>query len=66
VRPTRRLRAGTNPFTDLTDTGAYYYNAVLWAAEQGITAGTSATTFSSEDVCSRGQVVTFLYRYMTK
>ena len=58
--------SGTNPFTDLTDTGAYYYNAVLWAAEQAITAGTSATTFSPDDICSRGQVVTFLYRYMTK
>ena len=58
--------SGTNPFTDVTDTGAYYYNAVLWAVGQGITAGTSATTFGPDDVCNRGQVVTFLCRYMTK
>ena len=53
--------AGANPFTDL-DPSAYYYDAVLWAAEQGITSGTSATTFSPNATLTRGQTVTFLYR----
>lgn len=52
---------GSNPFTDV-QTGSYYYDAVLWAAEQGITSGTSATTFSPDAVLTRGQTVTFLYR----
>ena len=51
-----------NPFKDVSK-GAYYYNAVLWAVENGITNGTSATTFSPGDSCTRSQVVTFLYRY---
>lgn len=42
----------------------YYYDAVLWAVEQGITNGTSATTFEPGTICSRAQIVTFLYRYM--
>ena len=42
----------------------YYYDAVLWAVEAGITNGTSDTTFSPGDTCSRAQIVTFLYRYM--
>lgn len=49
------------PFTDVT-TDADYYNAVLWALENGITAGTSATTFSPELKVSRGQAMMFLYR----
>lgn len=53
--------SGSNPFTDL-QTDAYYYDAVLWAVEQGITNGTSATTFSPEDTVTRAQTVTFLYR----
>ena len=53
-------------FTDVTDPGAYYYNAVLWAAEQNITTGTTSTTFSPSGICSRGQVVTFLYRYFSR
>ncbi len=52
-----------NPFTDVKKS-AYYYKAVLWAVEQAITAGTTATTFSPEAPCTRGQIVTFLYRYM--
>lgn len=52
-----------NPFTDVTDTAASYYNPVLWAAENGITLGTSSTTFSPSKECTRGQMVTFLYRY---
>ena len=43
-------------------TGSYYYDAVLWAVEQGITKGTSATAFSPDTVCTRSQTVTFLYR----
>lgn len=54
-------KSSTNPFADV-QSGAYYYNAVLWAVEQGITAGTSATAFSPEQVCTRAQIVTFLYR----
>ena len=50
-----------DPFTDVKRS-EYFRKAVLWAVENGITVGTSATTFSPSDVCSRGQVVTFLYR----
>ena len=50
-----------NPFTDVPE-DIYYYKAVLWAVENGITTGTSSTTFSPENPCTRGQVVTFLYR----
>ena len=53
--------AGNNPFTDL-DASAYYYDAVLWAVSEGITSGTSATTFGPNDTVTRGQTVTFLYR----
>ena len=52
---------GNNPFTDVPQ-GSYYYDAVLWAVSQGITAGTSATTFSPDTACTRAQAVTFLYR----
>lgn len=51
-----------NPFTDVTP-GSYYYDAVQWAVAQGITVGTSANTFSPDVTCTRGQAVTFLYRY---
>ena len=50
-----------NPFTDVKE-GQYYYKAVLWAVENNITTGTSATTFSPDSGCTRGQVVTFLHR----
>ena len=53
--------SGTGVFTDV-DSDAYYYHAVLWAAEQKITNGTSATTFSPDVILTRGQMVTFLYR----
>ena len=52
---------GGNPFRDVPD-GAYYRGAVLWAVERGITNGTSAAAFSPNDTCTRGQIVTFLYR----
>ena len=48
-------------FTDVS-TGAYYYEAVKWAVANGITAGTDAAHFSPNATCTRGQVVTFLYR----
>ena len=54
---------GDDPFTDVAE-GAYFYEPVLWAVEQGITAGTSATTFSPGNPCTRAQVVTFLWRAM--
>lgn len=54
-----------NPFTDVK-ASEYYYNAVLWAVEQGITTGTTATTFSPNDGCTRGQVATFLWRFAGK
>ena len=50
------------PFTDVKE-GAYYYTAMLWAIEQGITNGTSATTFSPNDTCTRAQIITFVYRF---
>ena len=53
------------PFTDVKQSD-YWYNAVLWAVEQGITTGTSATTFSPNEGCTRGQVATFLWRYENK
>jgi hypothetical protein len=49
------------PFTDVKS-GVYYYEAVLWAVEQGVTKGTSATTFEPDAVVTRGQTVTFLHR----
>lgn len=55
----------TNPFTDVTS-GEYYYDAVLWAVENGITNGTSSTTFSPNENCTRAQIVTFLYRCLMK
>lgn len=42
---------------------AYYLKAVLWAVENKITSGYSSTTFAPDDTCTRGQIVTFLYRY---
>ena len=49
------------PFTDVP-VGSYYYDAVLWAVENGITKGTSDTTFSPNMTCTRAQIVTFLWR----
>lgn len=51
----------SNPFEDVSE-GTYYYDAVLWAAENNITAGTDENHFSPNDNCTRGQIVTFLYR----
>ena len=41
---------------------AYYADAVAWAVKEGITSGTGATTFSPDAACTRGQIVTFMYR----
>ena len=49
------------PFADVK-AGSYYYDAVLWAVEQGITKGTSETMFSPDATCTRAQIVTFLWR----
>ena len=49
------------PYTDVP-AGSYYRDAVLWAVEQGITKGTSDTTFSPDATCTRAQIVTFLWR----
>ena len=49
------------PFTDVP-VGSYYYDAVLWAVENGITKGTSDTTFSPNMTCTRAQIVAFLWR----
>ena len=54
---------GGNPFMDVTP-GDYFYNAVLWAVANGITNGTSSTTFGPYNTCTRGQVMTFLYKAM--
>ena len=54
----------SNPFKDVKS-GQYYYDAALWAVKSGVTVGTSKTTFSPRDPCTRGQIVTFLYRDMT-
>ncbi|MCI8827976.1 MAG: S-layer homology domain-containing protein [Ruminiclostridium sp.] len=53
---------GNNPFTDVA-AGEYYTDAVLWAVSKGITNGTGDGTFSPNATVSRGQTVTFLYRY---
>ena len=52
---------GTNPFSDVPG-GAYYNAAVRWAVKNGIAKGTSAAAFSPDAACTRGQIVTFLYR----
>ena len=53
--------SASNPFTDVS-ASAYYYQAVLWAVENGVTTGRTSTTFNPNGACTRAQVVTFLYR----
>ena len=57
--------ASASAFGDVAP-GAYYYDAVSWAVENGVTKGTSATTFSPDATCSRAEMVTFLYRVCGK
>ena len=54
-----------NHFADV-DPGKYYYNAVLWAVEKGVTGGTSDTAFSPRKTCTREQIVTFLYKALAE
>ncbi len=58
-------RASGNSFTDVSP-DAYYAKAVSWAVKAGLTQGTSATKFSPNSICTRGQIVTFLQRYEQK
>ena len=51
----------TNPFVDVKEND-YFYKAVLWAVDKGITTGTTATTFRPNQTCTRAQIVTFLWR----
>lgn len=54
-------KPATNPFKDVSKS-EYYYDAVLWAVGAGVTSGTSKNQFSPDNPCTRGQVVSFLYR----
>lgn len=55
-------KSSVNSFTDV-DPNEYYYKAVLWAVEEGITSGTNENSFSPNDPCTRAQAVCFIYRY---
>ena len=57
--------SSNNPFTDVKETD-FFYKAVLWAVEEGITNGLTTTTFGPYAECNRAQVVTFLWRAMKK
>ena len=54
-------QSANHPFTDIS-ADKYYYKAVLWAVENGITSGLTATTFAPNNACTRGQIATFLWR----
>ena len=56
--------SGSNPFADVVE-GQYYYEAVLWAVEKGVTTGVAPDSFAPDANCTRGQIVTFLYRALT-
>ena len=56
---------GTVPFADV-NSNDYFNTAVLWAVNNGITSGTSSTTYSPNSVCTRGQMVVFLYQLLNK
>ena len=57
--------AADDPFTDVPE-GAFYHKAVAWAVEQGITRGVSQDCFAPDQICTRGQIVTFLWRFRGK
>ena len=57
--------AYNTPFKDVK-TGEYYFKAILWAANAGVAAGVTATAFRPADTCTRGQIVTFLYRVLAE
>ena len=58
-------KAGSNPFKDVKKSN-WYYKAVLWAYQNGVTSGVDATHFGPNQTCTRGQVVTFLYALLGK
>ena len=62
-QPEPTITGSDTPFEDLPKSTSGYYKAILWAYENGVTTGDGATTFKPNKVCTRGQVVTFLYRY---
>ena len=53
--------AKINPFADVPES-EYYYKAILWAVEKGVTMGTDATHFTPNQTCSTAHIITFLYR----
>ena len=57
----RTASSRINPFIDVSP-NAYYYEAVLWALENGVTSGSSANTFDPDGTCTRAQIITFLWR----
>ncbi len=57
--------SGDMPFADVADS-SYYSDAVLWAYKNGVTTGITANMYHPDDTCTRGQMVTFLYRMMNK
>lgn len=61
AKPVETQKAKAVEFSDV-DAGAYYYDAVQWAVQKGITSGTSETTFSPDQTCTRAQTITFLWR----
>ena len=61
IKPSFKKITTSNPFTDV-NADDYFFDAVMWAIENGITSGTSATTFSPNESCTRAQIVTFLWR----
>lgn len=63
VIPVYVSSASVNPFEDVKKSD-YFYDAVVWAYDEGVTTGTTATKFAPDDTCTRGQVVTFLWRAM--
>ena len=52
-----------NPFVDVKE-GAFYYDAVLWAVEKGITTGTSSTKFTPNGTCTKAHIITFIWRWL--
>ena len=58
-------RAAASAFADVTS-GEYYEGAVNWAVEKGVTTGVSHTTNPPAGPCTRGQIVTFIYRWAAK
>jgi len=60
------VQDSSSPFSDVRDTYSPFYIAILWAAENGITTGRTAETFAPDDICTRANVVTFIFRGLVK